>query len=117
MATITGNDGQVVISGTTLAAVRNFSVEMTADTIETTTMGVDVRTYITGLSAFSGSADVYFDAADFDTYESGSYTVKVLNSLGCTSVSSLANVVVVCEFNEMLFFAKTNSRADDLSEL
>jgi gliding motility-associated-like protein len=32
---------------------------------------------------------------DLDTYESGSYTVKVLNSLGCTSVSSLANVVVV----------------------
>ena len=70
MATITGNNGAVTLNGNSVAAVRNFSVEMTADTIETTTMGVDVRTYITGLSAFSGSADVYFDAADFDTYES-----------------------------------------------
>ena len=69
MATITGNNGAVTLNGNSVAAVRNFSVEMTADTIETTTMGVDVRTYITGLSAFSGSADVYFDAADFDTYE------------------------------------------------
>jgi hypothetical protein len=43
---------------------------MTADTIETTVMGTDVRTYVSGLSSFSGSADVYFDAADFDTYES-----------------------------------------------
>jgi hypothetical protein len=43
---------------------------MTADTIETTTMGTDVRTYITGLSSFSGSADVYFDASDYDTNES-----------------------------------------------
>ena len=70
MATLTGNNGAVTLNGVSVAAVRNFSVEMTADTIETTTMGVDVRTYITGLSSFSGSADVYFDAADFDTYES-----------------------------------------------
>jgi predicted secreted protein len=70
MATITGNNGAVNLNGNAVAAVRSFSVEMTADTIETTTMGVDVRTYITGLSSFSGSADVYFDAADFDTYES-----------------------------------------------
>ena len=69
MATITGNNGAVTLNGNSVAAVRNFSVEMTADTIETTTMGVDVRTYLTGLSSFSGSADVYFDAADFDTYE------------------------------------------------
>jgi hypothetical protein len=70
MATLTGNNGAITLNGNSVAAVRNFSVEMTADTIETTTMGVDVRTYVSGLSSFSGSADVYFDAADFDTYES-----------------------------------------------
>ena len=70
MATLTGNNGAVTLNGNSIAAVRSFSVEMTADTIETTVMGTDVRTYITGLSSFSGSADVYFDAADFDTYES-----------------------------------------------
>ena len=70
MATITGNNGAINLNGNSIASVRNFSVEMTADTVETTTMGVDVRTYITGLSSFSGSADIYFDAADFDTYES-----------------------------------------------
>jgi predicted secreted protein len=69
MATITGNNGAVTLNGNSVAAVRNFSVEMSADTVETTTMGVDVRTFVTGLSQFSGSADVYFDAADFDTYE------------------------------------------------
>jgi predicted secreted protein len=50
-------------------SVRNFTIDVKADTIETTTMGVDVRTYVAGLSAFSGSADVYFDATDYDTYE------------------------------------------------
>jgi len=67
MATITGNNGVIKIastvggSTTVVANVRNFSIELTRDTIETTTMGVDVRTYLNGLSSWSGSADIYFD--------------------------------------------------------
>jgi predicted secreted protein len=70
MATLTGNNGAVSINGIAVLAVRNFSIEMTADTVETTTMGTDVRTYLTGMSSFSGSADVYFDSSDYDTNES-----------------------------------------------
>lgn len=70
MATLTGNNGSVSVNGINVANVRNFSVEITADTIETTTMGTDVRTYIQGMSSFSGSADVYFDPSDYDTNES-----------------------------------------------
>ena len=71
MAILTGNNGVIKMSktvggavdSTAVAAVRNFSVELTRDTIESTTMGVDVRTYLTGLSSWSGSADIYFDSA------------------------------------------------------
>jgi hypothetical protein len=70
MATLTGNNGAISVNGIAVLAVRNFSIEMTADTIETTVMGKDVREYITGLSSFSGSADVYFDSSDYDTNES-----------------------------------------------
>jgi predicted secreted protein len=69
MAILTGNNGVVKLDASvggavaTIAAVRNFSVELTRDTIETTTMGVDVRTYLNGLSSWSGSADIYFDPA------------------------------------------------------
>jgi predicted secreted protein len=71
MAILTGNNGVIKMSktvggavdSTAVASVRNFSVELTRDTIETTTMGVDVRTYLTGLSSWSGSADIYFDSA------------------------------------------------------
>jgi len=70
MATLTGNNGAVTINSVNVAAVRNFSVELAADTIETTTMGTDVRTYVQGLSQFSGSADIYFDPSEFDTNES-----------------------------------------------
>ena len=69
MAILTGNNGVVKLDASvggsvaTIAAVRTFSVELTRDTIETTTMGVDVRTYLNGLSSWSGSADIYFDSA------------------------------------------------------
>jgi predicted secreted protein len=69
MATLTGNNGVVKIDNasgtpTTIAAVRNFSIEMTADTIEKTVMGNDSRQYLKGMSSFSGSADIYFDPAN-----------------------------------------------------
>lgn len=69
MATLTGNNGAITIDGASVLSVRNFSIEMTRDTIETSVMGTDVRTYLAGMSSFSGSADVFFDASDFDTNE------------------------------------------------
>jgi predicted secreted protein len=69
MAILTGNNGVIKFDATvggsvaTVAAVRNFSIELTRDTIETSTMGVDVRTYLNGMAAWSGSADIYFDPA------------------------------------------------------
>ncbi len=66
MATLVGNDGAVVVGSTTVANTRNFSIEMTADTIEYSSMGSDTRQYVKGLSSFSGSADIYFDPSEFD---------------------------------------------------
>jgi predicted secreted protein len=71
MAILTGNNGSIKLStavggavnSTALAAVRNFSIELTRDTIETTTMSKDVREYVNGLSSWSGSADIYFDSS------------------------------------------------------
>jgi hypothetical protein len=65
MATIVGNDGQVTIAGQAVVSTRNFSVDMTSDTIETSTMGTDVRTYVKGMSSWSGSADIYFNTDDY----------------------------------------------------
>jgi predicted secreted protein len=69
MAILTGNNGVLKLDASvggsvaTIAAVRTFSVEMTSDTIETSTMGTDVRTYLKGMSSWSGSADIYYDPA------------------------------------------------------
>jgi predicted secreted protein len=81
MAILTGNNGVVKIDNatgtlTTVAAVRNFSIETTRDTIETTTMGKDVRSYVGGLASWSGSADIYFDDAN---YTGGASVIAALN--------------------------------------
>jgi hypothetical protein len=67
MATFTGNDGALYVGTKQALQVKSFSVDMKSDTIETSVMGTDVRTYTKGVSSFSGSADIFFDTLDWDT--------------------------------------------------
>jgi hypothetical protein len=90
MATITGNNGVITIGGTAVLAVRSYTVDTTADTIETTTMGVDTRQYLKGLSSWSGSADVYVDLANLP---GGASAIGDLIATGGTVGSGTTNVV------------------------
>jgi len=65
MSSFVGNAGAIKINGAAVAEVRSYSIEMTSDTIENTTMGDSTRQYVKGLSSFSGSADVYWDPTHF----------------------------------------------------
>lgn len=74
MASLTGNAGVIKMddnTGTiqTIAEVRSYSIEQTTDTIENTVMTDGTRQYVKGLSTFSGSADVYFDATHISTVD------------------------------------------------
>ena len=76
MTTLTGNNGVIKIddaagTATAVAAVRSFTVDVTSDTIENSTMGTDSRTYLKGMSSWSGSADIYFDPDDMPTGATG----------------------------------------------
>lgn len=71
MATATGNSGVVklVADGGTLAAVaevRSFSIEETADTIESTVMGATdgVRSYLAGNKTGTVSIECYWDSSE-----------------------------------------------------
>lgn len=68
---LVGNAGVISVNTQNVAEVRSYSIEMTSDTIETTTMGAanSGRTYVKGLSQFSGTADVYWDDAHFGTVD------------------------------------------------
>ena len=64
MATHTGSEGLIKIGNDTLGELRSYSLETTGDTIEDTSMGDSARTYKAGLTAWSGTASLYFDEAD-----------------------------------------------------
>lgn len=84
MATIVGNDGAVIMQGNAVAAVRSFSLDITADTIETTTMGQDNRTFVRGPAAYQGSLDVYFDP---DTFAGNVYFNPTQGTVGQSNLS------------------------------
>ena len=73
MATYTGHDGVVKFNDTDasiggltpIGNLRNFTIEQTQDTIESTAMGTaNVRTYKAGLSTFTFSGDMFFNESD-----------------------------------------------------
>ena len=66
MATYKGSDGIVKVGTNTVAEIRSYSIEETADTLEDTSMGDSARTYKSSLTSFSGSLDVFWDESDAD---------------------------------------------------
>lgn len=64
MAVHKGSEGTVKVGANTIAEIRSYSLEESADTLETTTMGDSARTYLPSLTTFSGSVDVYWDETD-----------------------------------------------------
>jgi|TARA_R110000824_G_scaffold43061_3_gene126097 predicted secreted protein len=61
VAAYTGEAGSISYGGATVAAVRSFTVDNEAQTIESTAMGNpgNARSYLGGLTQWSGSMDVY----------------------------------------------------------
>jgi predicted secreted protein len=64
MATHTGSEGLIKVGTDTVGELRSFSLETTSDTIETSNMGTTARTYKAGLTAWSGSASLFWDELD-----------------------------------------------------
>jgi len=56
MAEISGKAGEVTIDGTTVAGIKEWTLDISADALETTDLGDSGhRTYIAGLDGWSGS--------------------------------------------------------------
>jgi len=64
-ATYTGESGTIRFTSdssavATVASVRGFEISQTADAVESTVMGASGRTYLAGLTSFSGTMDLLF---------------------------------------------------------
>lgn len=64
MANHTGVDGVVKVGTNTVAEVRDWSVNETADTIEDTTMNDTSKTFQAGLKSWNGSLNAFWDETD-----------------------------------------------------
>lgn len=64
MATHKGSEGVIKVGANSVAEIRSYSIEESADTLEDTSMGDSARTYKTSLTSFSGSLDVFWDETD-----------------------------------------------------
>ncbi len=64
MATHAGKDGLVKVGSNTVTEVRNWSLDLSSDTIEDSTMGDTARTYKAGMTTASASFDCYWDETD-----------------------------------------------------
>jgi hypothetical protein len=64
MATIYGNNGEIKISSTAVGEVKSWSLTISRDTIEDTSMGDVAKTFVYGKSSASGTIEVNFDDDD-----------------------------------------------------
>ena len=64
MATHKGSSGVVKVGSDTVAEVKSWSLDLTAETIEDTSMGDTARTYLSGLTSASASVDCFWDETD-----------------------------------------------------
>ena len=64
MAIHKGSEGTVKVGTNTIANIRSYSIEESADTLEQTTMGSTSRAFVASLTTFTGSVDVYWDETD-----------------------------------------------------
>jgi len=83
----TGRDGVLQVAGTTLAKVSSFSVQANLETLETTTLSENIRSYVPGVVGYTGSCSLLYykeDSGSVNTTSLLSALVKT-GSAGVTS--------------------------------
>jgi hypothetical protein len=74
---LTGADGQLKYQGTVVGKVRDWSITVTKDALEDTSIGSYDRTYIGGLRGTTGSATVLYDP---DNYQATVFLNSIFNN-------------------------------------
>lgn len=64
MANHKGSEGYVKVGANTVAEIKDWSLTITADTLEDTAMGDSARTYKSSLTSASGSFSAFWDETD-----------------------------------------------------
>ena len=79
MAAIAGKGGSAKISANTIAEVASWSLDISADMLDSTALGDDWREYVAGLNGATGSIEVKWDVPN-DTNGQTALQNAILNS-------------------------------------
>ena len=102
MAVMTGSNGELRYRGIRIGKCRNFSLDISRDALETTTLGTFDRTYTEGLRGATGSATILYD--DGDTATADLLNSIFSNNSGPQAVSMVLNTTnnTALEFQALL---------------
>tara|TARA_B100001063_G_C16754890_1_gene552535 strand:+ start:124 stop:558 length:435 start_codon:yes stop_codon:yes gene_type:complete len=87
----TGRDGALQLSGATLAKVVSFSLQANLETLETTTLSDNLRSYSPGLLGYSGNATLLYYKDDAGSIN----TTNLLNKLIKTGTAGITSSDIV----------------------
>tara|TARA_R100000406_G_scaffold1733_2_gene1658 strand:+ start:9362 stop:9796 length:435 start_codon:yes stop_codon:yes gene_type:complete len=87
----TGRDGVMQLAGTTLAKVVSFSLSANLETLETTTLNENIRTYTPGIAGYTGSATLLYYKDDNNSINTSDLLGKLYKT-GTAGVSSTDTV-------------------------
>lgn len=87
----TGRDGALQIAGTTVAKVVSFAFQSDLETLETTTLSDNIRSYCAGIVGYSGSASLLYYKEDSGSINTTGILSKLIKT-GTTGVSSTDTV-------------------------
>ena len=83
----TGRDGVMQVGGSTLAKVVSFSVQSNLETLETTTLGDNIRSYSPGILGYTGSATLLYYKEEDGSINTSTLLNKLVKT-GTAGVSS-----------------------------
>ena len=95
----TGRDGVLQIAGTTVAKVVSFSFQSDLETLETTTLSDNIRSYSPGIVGYSGSASLLYYKEDSGSINTTSLLSKLVKT-GTAGVSSTDTVDLTFRWND-----------------
>lgn len=75
-----GRDGSLLLAGTTLVKVTNWSMQADVEMLEATTLGDNQRSFVPGVQGFSGSASLIYYKADNGNIDASTLLRKVVKT-------------------------------------
>lgn len=76
----TGRDGQLLLGGTTLVKVTNWSLQADVDLLETTSLGDNLRSFVPGVQSFNGTASLIYYKGDNGAIDASTLLQKLVKT-------------------------------------